>query len=1545
MAFPYKIANHHALHTNQANILINYITLMKKFLLTLAGAVLSFCASAAAVTVDASQLTVPGLTTADGYTIDIERATGSTTPAINAASGALRVYANNTVTVSGENMSKIVFKLNTASLGAQYAAFTPSVGELEQPQAAGDSVITWVGSAESVTFTVGAKADYGTSPTKAGQVHILAISIEDDTTVAPDPIEPDPIEPDPVDPELPGGYAISMDALNIPGETTIDGFDINIDKALGASAPSTSEYEGLTTLRVYANNTVTVSGENLNRIVFKLNTSTGARRYADFVPSVGELTQPQAMGDSTITWVGLANSVTFTVGAKAEYGTDGSSKAGQVHIDLITVYTDSTATPDVPVDPTPEKGTQENPYTVTEVIALNPASTTTAVASGVYVGGYIVGYIPTSTTSSALSNAVFGAEEAATTNIVLAADSTCTDFSQCIGVQLPVGDVRNALSLALNPTNLGRNVLLKGDVMKYCGGPGLKNTAEYVFLSEPTSPDVPDVPVDPIEPDTTGVAHTIAAANLFVPGETKFEGYAIDIQKTTGTTAPQVYGGEVLRLYANNTLVVSGPNISKIEFTLSSTAAARYTDFTPSVGTISPAQAAGDSIITWVGKADEVSFLVGAKAVYGTDGDTKAGQIHIDAITIYGDSTAVEPVIPVEPIEGYEIAAADLNVEGDVTIDGFTVAIDKAAGSSAPIYNEGTAAVRLYANNTITVAGKELTAVMFTLSSDAYLRYTDMIPSVGEITPAQAPGDSIFIWRGKADAVTFTVGEIATLGTENTKNGQIRFTKLTIEGEGVTVEHGTKDAPYSVTEIIDLNNTVAATGVWTYGYIVGVVDGMTLAADSKFTADSVTTASNILLAATPDCTDYTQCVPVQLPVGAVRAALNLVDNPDNLGKDVLIKGDLAKYFAAAGIKSVTEYEIIGAEVPVDPVDPDKGTESDPYTVSEALQVIAAGNIGDRVYVQGTIVSITEVSTSFGNATYAIADAEGGETLGIYRGYWLNGEKFTAEDQIKVGAEVVVYGVLMNYLGNTPQFNTGSFIISYKAPEGGDTPEPVDPVEGEYTINANELTVPGASEVKGFSFDLNQGEGPTAPVFHESSSTIRLYADNTLTVSGENLTQIVFVLNAATQAARYTEIVPSVGEITPAQAAGDSIITWIGDAASVTFTVGHEAILGTDGETKRGQIHFTKLLINGTPGEGSGEEPVDPVDPVDPVEGEYTINANELTVPGASEVKGFSFDLNQGEGPTAPVFHESSSTIRLYADNTLTVSGENLTQIVFVLNAATQAARYTEIVPSVGEITPAQAAGDSIITWIGDAASVTFTVGHEAILGTDGETKRGQIHFTKLLINGTPGEGSGEEPVDPVDPSEGTFVPATSIESGKQYVLAADGKVATSLGAKNYGYLSMAAATFVDGYCKTSVDNAFTFTAEGSAYYMQDAEGNYYYQTGTYNSFNKAAEAPAEGALWTIDVDADGVATITNTSVGKTISYAPAYTSYGSYAELGNNILPTLYLLTSTTGVDEVEAASEEPVEYYNLQGVRVINPEAGLYIRRQGNKVTKVLVK
>ena len=47
---------------------------------------------------------------------------------------------------------------------------------------------------------------------------------------------------------------------------------------------------------------------------------------------------------------------------------------------------------------------------------------------------------------------------------------------------------------------------------------------------------------------------------------------------------------------------------------------------------------------------------------------------------------------------------------------------------------------------------------------------------------------------------------------------------------------------------------------------------------------------------------------------------------------------------------------------------------------------------------------------------------------------------------------------------------------------------------------------------------------------------------------------------------------------------------------------------------------------------------------------------------------------------------------------------------------------------------------------------------------------------------------------------------------------------------------------------------------------------------------------------------------------------------------------------NATAIEEVMAEVEVPVEYYNLQGVRVMNPESGLYIKRQGNKITKVIL-
>lgn len=52
-----------------------------------------------------------------------------------------------------------------------------------------------------------------------------------------------------------------------------------------------------------------------------------------------------------------------------------------------------------------------------------------------------------------------------------------------------------------------------------------------------------------------------------------------------------------------------------------------------------------------------------------------------------------------------------------------------------------------------------------------------------------------------------------------------------------------------------------------------------------------------------------------------------------------------------------------------------------------------------------------------------------------------------------------------------------------------------------------------------------------------------------------------------------------------------------------------------------------------------------------------------------------------------------------------------------------------------------------------------------------------------------------------------------------------------------------------------------------------------------------------------------------------------------------------YTKEGSTGIDEVSADTDVPAEYYNLQGVRVNNPENGVYIMRQGANVQKVYVK
>lgn len=92
---------------------------------------------------------------------------------------------------------------------------------------------------------------------------------------------------------------------------------------------------------------------------------------------------------------------------------------------------------------------------------------------------------------------------------------------------------------------------------------------------------------------------------------------------------------------------------------------------------------------------------------------------------------------------------------------------------------------------------------------------------------------------------------------------------------------------------------------WVYGYIVGGdLSSSRCSFDLPFTA-----RTNIAIAAKSSCRDKEQCLSVKLSQGDIRDALNLVDHPENLGRQIFIKGDIvSSYYGIPGIQGISEYK-------------------------------------------------------------------------------------------------------------------------------------------------------------------------------------------------------------------------------------------------------------------------------------------------------------------------------------------------------------------------------------------------------------------------------------------------------------------------------------------------------------------------------------------------------------------------------------------------------------------------------------------------------------
>ena len=261
---------------------------------------------------------------------------------------------------------------------------------------------------------------------------------------------------------------------------------------------------------------------------------------------------------------------------------------------------------------------------------------------------------------------------------------------------------------------------------------------------------------------------------------------------------------------------------------------------------------------------------------------------------------------------------------------------------------------------------------------------------------------------------------------------------------------GTEASPYDVTRALDIiNRGVAATDAV---YTKGIISSITEVSPSY---------GNATFQISVDGTTTTELTVFRSKY--LNGEKFTAEDQIKVGDEVVVVGVLVLYngttpeISNCNLVSLKSADQGGEDTPVTP-DPEpelptdlagsgEGTEASPYDVTRALDIINRGVAAtDAVYTKGIISSITEVSPSYGNATFQISvDGTTTTELTVFRSKYLNGEKFTAEDQIKVGDEVVVVGVLVLYNGTTPEISNCNLVSLKSADQGGeDTPVTPDP---------------------------------------------------------------------------------------------------------------------------------------------------------------------------------------------------------------------------------------------------------------------------------------------------------------------------------------------------------------------------------------------------------------------------------------------------------------------------------------------------------------------
>lgn len=389
-----------------------------------------------------------------------------------------------------------------------------------------------------------------------------------------------------------------------------------------------------------------------------------------------------------------------------------------------------------------------------------------------------------------------------------------------------------------------------------------------------------------------------------------------------------------------------------------------------------------------------------------------------------------------------------------------------------------------------------------------------------------------------------------------------------------------------------------------------------------------------------------------------------------------------------------------------------GTAADPFNIAAVEKYIDEGGSAEtEIYVKGKVVSVKPGSFNpqYGSLKYYIS--EDGTTTNqfyVFNGYaGPNRTKFSGEDALKPGDEVVICGKVDNYQG-TKEFLVGNYIVSLNGQGGTITPDtPTDGYINEtfnksfgtFTLknikgtpwvidsygyakatgyeNTSKVTTPSESYLVSKAIDLSSSKGATLKF-----SYILRYA----TYNGEPTkgvkNQVLITENYTGDPAttKWTNITGTLTE-------GTDWTTWSTYTYDLTPYKGKKDIviaLHYACEAKSGTWEIKELTVK------EGAPTVEPGTPDTPSTTEG-ISVNGLTVTltnsGATAGKslkvedlstlkldanpteftlsdGTIFKLDSNGNKTKPAYNEKAKELRIYANNIMTITGsKNIAKII------------------------------------------------------------------------------------------------------------------------------------------------------------------------------------------------------------------------------------------------------------------------------------------